>query len=149
MKRLIVLVLLIFPMPLICGQSAAKTSLLERVGDTGFVRVDVESFQSLDTRQQQLAYWLVQASIALDPIAYAQFSRFGLRQKRLLEDIVAHSNGANPSLDEKIAEFTKLFWANRGNHNQLTSQKFLPRFTFEDLQEAALAAQKHGAFASR
>ncbi len=131
-----------------CGQTGGKTSLLERVGDTGFVRADVESFHSLDARQQQLAYWLAQASIALDPIAYAQFSRFGLRQKRLLEEIVAHSSGANPSLDKKIKEFTKLFWANRGNHNQLTSQKFLPQFTFEELQEAAVAAQKHDAFVS-
>jgi dipeptidyl-peptidase-3 len=130
------------------GQSAGKGSLVERVGDTGFVRVDVGGFQSLDARQKQLAYWLVQASIAVDPIVYAQFSRFGLRQKRLLEEIVAHSNGADPSLDEKIAEFAKLFWANRGNHNEITSQKFLPSFTFEELQKAALAAQKNGAMAS-
>jgi dipeptidyl-peptidase-3 len=131
-----------------CGQSTGKDSLVERVGDTGFLRVEVESFQSLDARQQQLAYWLTQAAIALDPIAYDQFSRFGLRQKRLLEGIVAHSNGADPSLDAKIADFTKLFWANRGNHNELTSQKFLPRFSFEELQKAALAAQQNGAFAS-
>jgi len=150
MKKLIVLALvfLFLPATMARGQSTGRNSLVERVGDTGFVRVDAESFQSLDTRQQQLAYWLAQASIALDPIAYAQFSRFGLRQKRLLEETVAHSNGTDPSLDEKIAEFTKLFWANRGNHNELTSQKFLPRFTFEELQKAALAAQKNGAFAS-
>jgi len=151
MKKLIVLILvfLLLPATMACGQSTGKTSLVARVGDTGFVRVDVGSFQTLDARQQQLAYWLVQAAIAVDPIAYAQFSRFGLRQKRLLEEIVAHSNGADPSLDEKIAEFTKLFWANRGNHNELTSQKFLPRFSFEELQRAALAAPKHGAFTSR
>jgi dipeptidyl-peptidase-3 len=131
------------------GQSTEKSSLVERVGDTGFIRVDVRGFSSLDARQKQLAYWLVQASIAVDPIAYAQFSRFGLRQKRLLEEIVAHSNGADPALDEKIAGYTKLFWANRGNHNDTTSQKFLPAFTFEELQKAALAAQKNGAMASR
>jgi len=130
------------------GQSSEKNSLLQRVGDTGFVRIEVQSFPSLDARQQQLAYWLAEASIAVDPIAYAQFSRFGLRQKRLLEEIVAQSNGADPSLGRKIAEFTKLFWANRGNHNEETSQKFLPSFTFEELQKAALAAQKEGAFAS-
>jgi dipeptidyl-peptidase-3 len=130
------------------GQSTGKGSLVERVGDTGFVRVDAQGFQALDPRQKQLAYWLVQASIAVDPIAYAQFSRFGLRQKRLLEEIVARSDGADPSLDKKIAEFTKLFWANRGNHDENTSQKFLPSFTFEELQRAALAVQKKGAFAS-
>jgi dipeptidyl-peptidase-3 len=131
-----------------CGQSTEKNSLLERVGDTGFVRIEVESFPSLDARQQQLAYWLAQASIAVDPMAYAQFSRFGLRQKRLLEEIVAHSNGADPSGGRKIAEFTKLVWANPGNHTETTSQKVLPSFTFETLQRAALAAQKDGAFAS-
>ena len=130
------------------GQSSGKSSLLQRVGDTGFVRIEVRSFPSLDARQQQLAYWLAEASIAVDPIAYAQFSRFGLRQKRLLEEIVAQSNGADPSLGRKIAEFTKLFWANRGNHNEGTSQKFLPSFTFEELQKAAVAAKKDGGFAS-
>src|SRR6266851_4855283 len=48
----------------------------------------------------------------------------------------------------KITDFTKLFWANRGNHNELTSQKFLPEFTFEELKQAALSAQKNGAFAT-
>ena len=149
-KRIVLVLMFLFlPATTARGQSSGKSSLVERVGDTGFVRVDVESYQSLDARQQQLAYWLVQASIAVDPIAYAQFSRFGLRQKRLLEEIVVHSNGTDSSLDEKIAEFTKLFWANRGNHNGLTSQKFLPSFTFEELQKAALAAKKDGAFAYR
>lgn len=146
-KRIVLVSVFLFLSATIArGQSAEKNSLVERVGDTGFVRVDVESFQSLDGRQQRLAYWLAQASIAVDPIAYAQFSRFGLRQKRLFEEIIAHSNGVDPSLDERIAEFTKLFWANRGNHNENTSQKFLPSFTFEELQKAALAAQRDGAF---
>jgi len=130
------------------GQSLQKSSLVERVGDTGFIRVDAESFSSLDARQQQLAYWLAQASIAVDPIAYGQFSRFGLRQKRLLEEIVAHPNGIDPPVRQTIVEFTELFWANRGNHNDQTSQKFLPAFTLKELQEAALNAQKNGAFAS-
>ena len=37
---------------------------------------------------------------------------------------------------EKIVAFTKLFLANRGNHNEITAQKFLPTFTFEELEEA-------------
>jgi dipeptidyl-peptidase III len=130
------------------GQAVAADSLLERAGDTGFVRVDAGSFQSLDAKQQQLAYWLARASIAIDPIAYDQFSRFGLRQKRLLEEIVAHGDGVDASVRGKIAEFAKLFWANRGNHNDLTSQKFLPPFTFDELKQAAVAAHKKGAFRS-
>ena len=151
MNKRFVLICLLFVLParIVHGQSAAQSSLVERVGDTGFVRVDAESFSSLDARQQQLAYWLAQASIAVDPIAYEQFSRFGLRQKRLLEEIVAHSRGIDPAMEKKIVEFAKLFWANRGNHNENTSQKFLPSFTLKEFQEAALAAQRNGAFASR
>src|SRR3989442_1278806 len=37
------------------------------------------------------------SSIAIDPIVYDQFSRFGLRQKRLLEELVAHPEGMNRS----------------------------------------------------
>jgi dipeptidyl-peptidase III len=129
--------------------ASEKNSLVERVGNTGFVRIDAESFKSLSLRQQQLAYWLTQASIAIDPIVYDQFSRFGLRQKRLLEEIVADPTGINPEVMAKITEFTKLFWANRGNHNETTAQKFLPTFTFDELKQAALTAQKHGAMKTR
>jgi len=130
------------------SQTPSENSLVERVGDTGFVRVKVGSFGSLTLKQRQLAYWLSQASIAIDPIAYDQFSRFGLRQKRLLEEVVAHAHAdaAGPGVKAKIVEFTKLFWANRGNHNDITSQKFLPSFTFEELKQAAFVSQKNGAF---
>ena len=40
----------------------------------------------------------------------------------------------------KIVAFTKLFWANRGNHNETTAQKFLPEFTFEELKRAGQVA---------
>jgi dipeptidyl-peptidase III len=129
-------------------QSGQHNSLVERVGDTGFVRVEAGSFNALDAKQQELAYWLTQASIAIDPIVYDQFSRFGLRQKRLLEGIVAHPKGIDAGVRTKITDFAKLFWANKGNHNELTSQKFLPDFTFEELKQAALIAQKGGAFSS-
>jgi dipeptidyl-peptidase III len=132
----------------VMGQTVGRNSLVERIGDTGFVRVEAESFKSLDAKQRELAYWLTQASIAIDPIVYDQFSRFGLQQKRLLEGIVAHSEGMDAGVRAKIADFTKLFWANKGNHNELTSQKFLPGFTFEELKEAAFLAQKNGAFSS-
>ena len=130
------------------GQSGQHNSLVERVGETGFVRVEAGSFHSLDAKQRELAYWLTQAAIAIDPIVYDQFSRFGLRQKRLLEGIVAHSNGIDAGVRGKITDFAKLFWANKGNHNELTSQKLLPGFTFEELKQAALIAQKSGAFSS-
>jgi dipeptidyl-peptidase-3 len=118
--------------------------LVDRVGSTGFLQIEADSFRSLPPNQQELAYWLSQAAIAIDPIFYDQCSRFGLRQKRALEMIVAHPAGVNRPVYEKILAFTKLFWANRGNHNETTAQKFLPDFSFDDLRAAGLAALRHG-----
>ncbi len=132
--------------PALCQQDKASNVLVERVGDTAFIQLRAPSFQALTPRQQALAYWLTQASIAIDPIIYDQLSAYGLQQKRLLEEILAHPKGIDPAAIAKIAEFAKLFWANRGNHNEMTSQKFLPSFTFEQLEKAALIAQHNGAF---
>ncbi len=123
--------------------------LVERVGDTGFIQLEAHSFTGLDARHQALAYWLTQASIAIDPIIYDQLSQYGLREKRLLEEIVAHSSGIPAEGFDKIRRYALLFWANRGNHNENTSQKFLPTFTQQELEQAALAAQVNGGFNGR
>lgn len=72
------------PAPARTEAGAEKSSLVERVGSTGILQVEAESFRKLTPRQRALAYYLSQASIAIDPIIYDQMSRFGLRQKRLL-----------------------------------------------------------------
>ncbi len=128
------------------GPGATRTPLVERVGNTGFIQLQAPSFGQLDARQQALAYWLTQASIAIDPIIYDQLSSFGLRQKRLLEEIVARPRGIAPPVLRSIRSYALLFWANRGNHNETTSQKFLPEFTFDQLQDAALKAFANGGF---
>ncbi len=85
-------------------------------------------------------YWLGEASIAIGPIIYDQCSRFGLRQKYLLDLIEAHPKGIAPATFARIDQYTKHFWANHGNHNDTTAQKFVPTFTPEELQSAALQA---------
>jgi dipeptidyl-peptidase-3 len=142
----LLLILFAIAAPARCQQDKADNVLVERVGDTAFIQVRAPSFQALSPRQQALAYWLTQASIAIDPMIYDQLSAYGLEQKRLLEEIMAYPKGIDPAAMAKIAEFAKLFWASRGNHNDLTSQKFLPAFTFEQLEKAALIAQQNGAF---
>ncbi|OLC42754.1 MAG: hypothetical protein AUH43_21980 [Acidobacteria bacterium 13_1_40CM_65_14] len=129
--------------------TTAATPLVERVADTGFIQLQADSFRQLDARQQALAYWLTQASIAIDPIIYDQLSQYGLREKRLLEEIVARPAGIPPQTFAKLREFALLFWANRGNHNENTGQKFLPSFSADELRQAALAAQKSGGFATK
>ena len=151
--RIVSAVFCIFFVTFSMAQSTPKTSgekavntLVDRVGATGFIQLRAESFNSLDPKQKELAYWLSQASIAIDPIIYDQLSAYGIRQKRLLEEIASRPEGSDPATEKKILDFAKLFWANRGNHNELTSQKFLPEFTYEDLQKAAAQAFKNGGF---
>ena len=125
---------------LVCGLSFAASPLVDRVGKTAFVQLEADSFNSLTPKQQALAWCLSQASIAIDPIIYDQESRFGLRQKRVLEAVVANKAGVDPALYGKILDFTKLFWGNKGNHNELTSQKVMPEFTAADLKRALTQA---------
>ena len=132
------------PPPAVRGEGlGVKRGLLERVGSTAFVHVGAESFRDLSPRQQKLAYWLTQASIAIDPIIYDQQSRFGLRQKYVLELIVAHPKGIDPAAFRKIHDYTKLFWGSHGNHNDITALKFLPEFTSGELEAAAIHALKN------
>jgi len=131
-----------------CGNerslAAGDSTLVERVGSTGFMQLEADSFNKITPREQALAYWLSQAAIALDPIIYDQLSRYGLREKRVLEALVAHPEGVKPDVMAKITAFTKLFWANKGNHNETTAQKFLPDFTFEELKDAGAGAMRRG-----
>jgi dipeptidyl-peptidase III len=123
-----------------CGgarTSPETSSLAGRVGSTAFLQLEADSFRRLTPKQQALAYWLTQSAIAIDPIIYDQTSRWGLRQKRLLEALMAHPQGIASEVMTKISNFTKLFWANRGNHNNTTSQKILPEFTPVELKAAA------------
>ena len=128
------------------AQARTQSALVDRVDDTGFVQVKAESFRTLSAKQQELAYWLYEAAVAIDPIIYDQLSAYGLREKRLLEEVTAHQQGIDPQVMKKITDYAKLFWANRGNHNDLTAQKFVPDFSFDDLRNAAQTAQKNGAF---
>src|SRR5256885_1460981 len=40
------------------AQKNQKSTLVRRVGSTGFIQLEAESFRSLDARQKALAYWL-------------------------------------------------------------------------------------------
>ncbi len=114
----------------------AASPLVDRVGSTAFIQIEAESFRKLTPKQQAMAYWLTQASIAIDPIIYDQLSKYGLRQKRVLEAVTANKDKVDGPVYQKISDYTKLFWANKGNHNEATAQKVLPQFTAEELKHA-------------
>src|ERR1700753_140665 len=94
------------------GRAASESPLVERVDTTAFVQIEANSFNGLTPRQQALTYWLTQASIAIEPVIYDQLSRFGLREKEMLETVVTHKEKIDPGLYGRVLDFTKLFWAN-------------------------------------
>ena len=122
-----------------------RETLVDRVGQTGFLQLYADNFSDMPFKQKVVAYWLSMAAIAVNPIVYDQNSAYGLRQKHLLEEILKHPKGIDPAVLKKITDYTKLFWANRGNHNSFTSRKFLPDFTFEELKATAEQALKNRA----
>src|SRR2546428_653242 len=122
-----------------------SASLVDRVGQTGFLQLYSESFKNVPLREKIVAYWLCMAAIAIHPIVFDQNSVYGLREKHLLEQVLKHPAGIESEPLKKITAYTKLFWANRGNHNTLTSRKFLPEFSLEELRAAAQQAMKNGA----
>jgi dipeptidyl-peptidase III len=149
---LMVLFLVVFPQRSVVAargpqaeEQAAPPSLVARVRDTGFLQLTVDAFDDLSPDQKLDAYWLSMAAIAINPIAYDQNSAYGLQEKHVLEAILTHSNGIDPTVLKKITEYAMLFWGNQGNHNDFTSQKFLPDFSFAELRAAAEQARKNGA----
>jgi dipeptidyl-peptidase III len=119
--------------------------VVDRVGDTGFIQLHTQSFKDLPTKDKILAFYLSLAAVAINPVVYDQNSSYGLTAKHLLEEILTHPKGIDPVVLKKLTDYTKLFWANHGNHNSFTSRKFLPEFTFEELQAATEQALKNRA----
>jgi dipeptidyl-peptidase-3 len=116
-----------------------------RVGDTGFLQLTAESFNSLSLNQKLDAYWLYMACVSVHPIVYDQNSVYGLREKHLLETILTNSYGIDSAVLQKITDYTMLFWGNQGNHYSFNSHKFVPAFTREELKAAVAQAMRNGA----
>ncbi len=145
--RVLCSVFFLLPLSVLLAQQAPEQppSLVDRVGMTGFIQLDADSFKGLSLDQKLDAYWLSRAAIAVNPIVYDQNSVYGLREKRLLMQILTHSNGIDPVVLKKIKDYTKLFLGNRGNHEAFTSTKILPEFTPQKFRAAARRALKNGA----
>src|SRR4051812_46008989 len=128
------------------GRAAAAppSPQVERIGPRSFLQVETPSFAKLPLSQKIVAYHLTQAAIQLDPIFYDQMATYGLTAKRLLGALVERPERLPEPTRAAIVEYAKLFFANSGNHNETTNQKFLPGFSCEDLARAAEAARAKG-----
>ncbi|TKJ30628.1 peptidase M49 [bacterium (candidate division B38) B3_B38] len=124
---------------------APREYLLEQVGKTAIVRLYADGFEQLDVNDQILAYYLYQAAIAGRDICYDQNHRHALEIRDILEGIVTHPEGIDPTVLKGISDYTKLFWANTCQYDVRTMVKFVPEVSYEDFLNAATIAQVNGA----
>ncbi|MFZ4621982.1 MAG: dipeptidyl-peptidase 3 family protein, partial [Bacteroidota bacterium] len=119
-----------------------------QMGDVGPVRIVqlyADGFEKLSLKEKVFTYYLAQSAIAARDIAIDQRHRNALEIRDLLEAVYAHPKGIDPVLMEKIVLYTKLFWVNNSQYDNITSRKFVPLFSFDEFSSALNTAAKNGA----
>ena len=124
---------------------SGRKHLLERVDDAAVVQLYADGFASLPLREKTLIWHLYQAALAGRDIFIDQKHRDALEMRGIVEQIVAHPQGVDPSALAEIQRYTKLFWINNGPYNNLTARKFVLRLAPEALRAAAQSAAASGA----
>ncbi len=127
------------------GSAADRRHLLERIDDAAIAQIYADGFESLPLREKTLIWHLYNAALAGRDIFYDQRYAHNLVLREVLEEILTHADGVEPTTLEAIHRYTKLFWINQGPYNNLTARKFLPETTPEAFAEAAHAAAAAGA----
>ena len=122
-----------------------RNYLLERVEDAAVVQVYADGFEKLPLREKTLIWHLYQAALAGRDIFIDQKHRSALEMRGILDQIVAHPQGIDPTALAEIQRYTKLFWINNGPYNNLTARKFVLKTTPEAFAAAAKSAQAAGA----
>jgi dipeptidyl-peptidase-3 len=123
----------------------SRPYFLEQIDDAAVVQYYADGFDSLSLREKTLIWHLAQAVIAGRDIYYDQRYRHALEMREVLEEILTHSAGVDPSVLSEIRRYTKLFWINSGPHNNLTARKFVLACAPAAFREAAHRAVRSGA----
>ncbi|WP_043399864.1 dipeptidyl-peptidase 3 family protein, partial [Archangium violaceum] len=136
------------PAPSTPPAEAAQPFLVERLGHDAIARIYAPGVPALSRDEKRVAWHLSLAAHAGEEIAYDQLGWDTVAIKRLMESVYlfGREGHAEPgSFDAKLADYLARFYAQTGNHDQTTGQKFVPAFTPAELEAAALRALKAGA----
>src|SRR5947207_3010215 len=98
--------------------------LLERVDDAAVVQLYADGFGNLSLRDKILIWHLSRAAIAGRDIYYDQRYAHNLEMRDVVEAILTHDAGVEPSTLDAIRRYAKLFWINTGPYNNLSARKF-------------------------
>lgn len=133
------------PAPAAAQESGDRPYLLERVDDAAIVQLYADGFASLSLREKTLIWHLYQAALAGRDIYYDQRYEHNLEMREVLEEIITHPAGVDPTTLDAIHQYTKLFWLNTGPFNNLTARKFVLNTTPTVFAAAVAAAAEAGA----
>ena len=133
------------PAPAAAQESGDRPYLLERVDDAAIVQLYADGFASLSLREKTLIWHLYQAALAGRDIYYDQRYEHNLEMREVLEEIITHPAGVDPTTLDAIHQYTKLFWLNTGPFNNLTARKFVLNTTPTAFAAAVAAAAEAGA----
>src|SRR5687768_3801023 len=106
----------------------ADTFLKERFGNHAVGQLHAGGLTELSAEDKRVAWHLTLASHAGVPIHYDQLGWNLLGVKRLLENVYLFGLEGKPA-DARFIEYLKKFYGHVGNHDAVTSQKFVPEFT--------------------
>ncbi len=118
-----------------------------QMGDVGPVRIVqlyADGFEKLTVKEKIFTYYLYQSAIAARDIAVDQRHRNALEIRELLEVVYQHQQGIDQTVLDKIILYTKLFWVNNSNYDNITSRKFVPMCSAEEFSAAVKTAVKNG-----
>src|SRR5215203_903046 len=119
--------------------------LLERIGEAAVAQLYADGLAELPLAQKVLIWHLYRAALAGRDIFYDQRYAHNLEMREVLEEIIVHPDGIDPSTLAEIERYTKLFWINSGPYNNLTARKFVLRCSPEAFAAAARKAAANGA----
>ncbi len=112
----------------------------ERFADIQMLRYRLNGFDKLSTQQKLYIYYLSQATLAGRDITFDQFGRYNLRIRKLLEQVYCNYQGDRQSADFLAMEvYLKRVWFSSGIYHHYGTEKFVPGFTREFLEQATAA----------
>ncbi|MCF0194735.1 MAG: dihydrofolate reductase, partial [Bacteroidaceae bacterium] len=113
----------------------------ERFADLQMLRYKVEGFDDLTLKQKTFIYYLSEAALWGRDILWDQNGKYNLRIRHILERIYT-AEGIDHTTDDWRAfeTYIKRVWFSNGIHHHYGSEKFVPGFSQEWLDQAVATA---------